>query len=279
MFPQQSGGRLPIRPRARIGSNDLKGASGPLTVGNIKSIYIDLLEYFKTKQDKLFVLVVSPPLRKADTDSGNAANARYLADWLVDPNGWLKSYPYANVVAWDYFTVLTGGIHSASSGRITHSAGSSNYLAYPTGDSHPSEAGQARAAGQFAPWLNAAYRAFKAGEKLPAAQGAAVASTSITIKTSAASTRIGRTPILSGNVTPARMLGRTIAVYVRKPGSTRWSMSSYRPVYSSAGRTTWRYPYYFKRGMRKGVYRFKATVPARTGFLTSTSREITIRLR
>lgn len=162
-FPNSNVGGSPADAVPAIGSNPLKGAgTGGLTVGNAKGVYLDLLEYFKTQPNKLFVLIVSPPLRSVDTNASNAANARYLADWLVDPNGWLKDYPLHNVVAWDYFTVLTGGHHRIVSGAIEHTPGATDYLAYPTGDSHPSADGHSIAAAEFAPFLNAAYHAWKA---------------------------------------------------------------------------------------------------------------------
>ena len=36
-----------------VGDNPLQGESGPLTVGNAKRIYNDLLPYFASRQDKL----------------------------------------------------------------------------------------------------------------------------------------------------------------------------------------------------------------------------------
>jgi Repeat of unknown function (DUF5648) len=166
-FPNSSVGGSPADTVPAIGSNPLKGnGTSDLTVGNAKGVYLDLLEYFKTQPNKLFVLIVSPPLREVDTNATSAANARYLADWLVDPNGWLRDYPLHNVVAWDYFTVLTGGHHRIVAGAIEHTPGATNYLIYPTGDSHPSAAGHVAAAGEFAPFLNAAYHAWKADAPL-----------------------------------------------------------------------------------------------------------------
>jgi hypothetical protein len=46
------------------GSNPLRGqdvSSSYHTVGNAKGIYNDILEYFATQQDKLFILITSPP--------------------------------------------------------------------------------------------------------------------------------------------------------------------------------------------------------------------------
>jgi hypothetical protein len=65
------------------------------------------------------------------------------------------------VFVFDYYTVLTGGHHRVVGGSIEHTAGPSNYLAYPTGDSHPSAAGDAVATTEFVPMLNAAYNEWK----------------------------------------------------------------------------------------------------------------------
>ena len=104
--------------------------------------------------------------------------------------------------------------------------------------------------------------------------------TSITIKSAAAAASSGKTVTLSGAVTPLSLIGRNIVVYVKKPGSTRWSYSSNRTAYSLGGKAAWQYKYLFKPGMAKGVYAYKAVVPAWTGFLTSTSpKTVSIRLR
>jgi photosystem II stability/assembly factor-like uncharacterized protein len=108
--------------------------------------------------------------------------------------------------------------------------------------------------------------------------------TSITIKTSAATTYIGKTPILSGAVTPNAMIGVNIVVYVQKPGKSYWTYSSNRTVYALGIGAAWQYKYYFKPGMTKGLYRFKAVAPApgfasSDGFATSESATIVIRVR
>jgi uncharacterized protein YkwD len=108
----------------------------------------------------------------------------------------------------------------------------------------------------------------------------AAQSASITIKTTATTTDIGKTPILSGAVTPLGMIGRNIVVYVMKPGKTYWTYSSNRTTYTLSGGAAWLYKYYFKTGMAKGIYKFKAVVPAWRGFPTSTSPTIvSIRVR
>jgi pimeloyl-ACP methyl ester carboxylesterase len=109
--------------------------------------------------------------------------------------------------------------------------------------------------------------------------------TSITVRTSATTTGIGKTPILSGAVTPNGMIGVNIVVYVQKPGSARWTYSSNRTTYALGGGAAWQYKYYFKPGMTKGTYKFKAVAPApgfasSAGFATSTSpTTVTIRVR
>jgi hypothetical protein len=161
-FPNSAVGGSPSDAIPAIGSNPLAGTSGQgeLTVGNAKGVYLDLLEYFKLHPDKLFVLVTSPPLREGDTNPTHAANARALANWLVDPGGLLNGYSAGNVFVFDYYTVLTGGHHRVVGGAIEHTPGPSNYLAYPTGDSHPSAAGDVIATAEFVPMLNAAYNSW-----------------------------------------------------------------------------------------------------------------------
>jgi hypothetical protein len=101
---------------------------------------------------------------------------------------------------------------------------------------------------------------------------APIAATSITIKTNATASRIGGIPILSGSVSPnSGLVGKIIVVYVKKAGKSYWTYSSNRVVYSLYGNAVWQYKYYFKRGMAKGVYTYKAFVPAYPGYLPSTS--------
>jgi hypothetical protein len=103
--------------------------------------------------------------------------------------------------------------------------------------------------------------------------------TTISIKANATATKIGRIPILSGSVTPGTTIGKNTAVYVKKPGKRYWTYSSNRTVYSLGGSAAWQYKYYFKRGMTKGVYYFKAVAPEMPGALGSTSSLISIRLK
>ena len=62
--------------------------------------------------------------------------------------------------------------------------------------------------------------------------------------------------------------------------SSYYSYSSNRTVYNRYGIASWQYKYYFKAGMVKGYYVFKANVPAWPGYLTSWSpNTVTIRLQ
>lgn len=107
----------------------------------------------------------------------------------------------------------------------------------------------------------------------------AATSTSITIKSSATTTYIGKTVTLSGAVTPLGMVGKNIVVYVKKPGSSRWSYSSNRTVYNKGGSATWLYKYYFKPGMTKGTYQFKAVVAGDSEFPASSSAVLKLTLK
>jgi hypothetical protein len=220
-FPNSNVGGSPSDAVPAIGSNPLRGAGSPLTVGNAKGIYLDLLEYFKTRPDKLFVLIVSPPLRSAETNASAAANARYLANWLVDPNGWLKDYPLTNVAVFDYFTVLTGGHHRVWNGAIEHTAGASDYLIYPTGDSHPSPEGHAAASVEFAPLLNVAYNRWKASPT-PVPTPPTSLGTPFLTKRARRNVRF----TVAGTLSPATGSARTVRLYVQRKVGRKWR--SYR---------------------------------------------------
>jgi hypothetical protein len=50
-----------------------------------------------------------------------------------------------------------------------------------------------------------------------------------------------------------------------------WTYSSDRTAYALGGGAAWQYKYCVRPGTAKGTYRFKAVLPAGSGFLTSTS--------
>jgi hypothetical protein len=165
-----------------IANNPLKGedsGSSYHTVANAKGIYIDILEYFRQRQDKLFIVIAAPPLQ----DGTYASNARAFNQWLV--NEWLNDYTYNNVFVFDFYNVLTtnggnantndlgaatGNHHRWRNNAIEHKTDvGSNVNAYPTGDDHPSQAGNQKATAEFPPLLNIAYNCFKSTGECPAA--------------------------------------------------------------------------------------------------------------
>jgi hypothetical protein len=171
-FPNSALKGNPDDPVPPITANPLRGqgaGSDAHTVANAKGIYIDLLEYFRTKQDKLFIVITAPPLR----DATYASNARAFNQWLV--NDWLKNYSGKNVFVFDFYNVLTtnggnpnvndlnqeaGNHHRWWNNAIQHQVDAShNVNAYPSssGDDHPTKAGNLKATAEFAPLLNWAY--------------------------------------------------------------------------------------------------------------------------
>ena len=167
----------PSDPIPSIDNNPLRGQNSSSeyhTVANAKGIYIDLLEYFRVHQEKLFVVITAPPLSNPTFSS----NARAFNQWLM--NEWLRDYPYNNVFVFDFYNVLTtnggssdsndlnaasGNHHRWWDGSVQHQVDlSHNTSAYPTkiGDDHPSKAGNLKATAEFIPLLNVAYHRWKA---------------------------------------------------------------------------------------------------------------------
>ncbi|NJL59225.1 MAG: hypothetical protein HC887_05825 [Desulfobacteraceae bacterium] len=166
-----------IRPQPA--NNPLRGQNSDseyMTVANAKGIYNDILPYFASKQNKLFIAITAPPQGTFDTDAEHAANARAFNNWLV--NNWLKNYPYRNVAVFDFYNVLTsnggsenvndagqesGNHHRWHNGQIQHlQTVSNNMSSYPSGDSHPSAAGGQKATTEFVPLLNYYYNRWQA---------------------------------------------------------------------------------------------------------------------
>ncbi len=143
------------------------------TVANAKGIYVDLLNYFQTRQDKLFIVITAPPL----IDGTWGANARAFNNWLV--NDWLDGYAYNNVAVFDFYNVLTsnggdvdtndlgsasGNHHRWWNGAVQHlRTVDNNTAAYPSGDDHPNLAGNEKATGEFVQLLNVFYNRWKGG--------------------------------------------------------------------------------------------------------------------
>jgi hypothetical protein len=159
-------------PNSALGGNpnDPPGTYEDMTVSGAKYVYNQILQYFATRPDKLFVVITAPPL----SDPTYAANARAFNQWLVDD--WLRenNYTQNNVVVFDFYNVLTGpdAHHRYNNGSIEHAVGGSNTLQYPSGDDHPSEQGSRKATEEFIPLLNVFYNRWRtdAPSQPPAAE-------------------------------------------------------------------------------------------------------------
>jgi hypothetical protein len=142
------------------------------TIANAKGIYNDLLNYFKTRPDKLFIIITAPPLGEFATAPEQAAIARLFNRWLVEE--WLSGYSLQNVAVFDYFNVLTsnggdpdsndagvesGNHHRFWNGVIQYIAEQgSDHSAYAANDdSHPTAAGNQKATIEFIALLNIYY--------------------------------------------------------------------------------------------------------------------------
>ncbi len=135
-----------------------------LTVSNAKYIYNDLLSYFTTRQDKLFVVITAPPVQ----DPTYAANARAFNTWLVED--WLYDYSHNNVAVFDFYNVLTDPdnhhrFHNGAIEYINDRGGDTLY--YPTGDDHPSSTGNQKASAEFVPLLNVFFHRWRGGAAAP----------------------------------------------------------------------------------------------------------------
>jgi hypothetical protein len=143
--------------------NDPPQPGSDFTVANAKYIYNQLLTYFITRPDKLFVVITAPPLQRPSEPE----NARAFNIWLV--NDWLEEndYPYNNVAVWDFYNVLThpNNHHRYVDGNVeyvTHHG--NNRLYYDSwGDDHPNESGSQKATEEFVPMLNVFYHRWQGG--------------------------------------------------------------------------------------------------------------------
>ena len=177
-YPNSNLGGSPDDPPAMTDTNPLKGmasSSDAHTVANAKGIYKDLLDYFATRPDKMFVAVTAPPLSVNEATPGHLPNIRSFNNWLV--NDWLDGYTGSNVFAFDFYNVLTsnggnthtndadsadGNHHRIWKGEFQHiQQVAKNISAYAQGDSHPTASGNLKATTEFVPLLNAWYRCFQ----------------------------------------------------------------------------------------------------------------------
>jgi PKD repeat protein len=174
-FPNSELGGNPDDPPTS-GDNPLRGQDAywpDMTVANVKGVYNDILAYFETHQEKLFIAVTAPPLVSSATDGAHAANARAFNNWLV--TDWLAGYPHHNVAVFDFYNVLTsnggdrntndagaetGNHHRMWEGLAQHITTVVNDMAAygsSAGDSHPTPAGNQKATQEFPALLNAYY--------------------------------------------------------------------------------------------------------------------------
>jgi hypothetical protein len=147
--------------------DDPPAEEGGYSVGGAKFVYNQLLEYFGTRPDKLFVAITAPPV----SDPSYAKNARAFNNWLVE--AWLNEnhYPYANVAVFDFYNVLTGRGHHHRyvDGGVEHSyIPGRNTTAYASDDDHPSRAGNLKATEEFVPLLNVYFHRWQSGEGVAA---------------------------------------------------------------------------------------------------------------
>ena len=135
--------------------NDPPAPGTDLTVANAKYAYNQLLAYFATRPDKLFVVITAPP--NSETEYGT--NARAFNNWLR--NNWLAEGNYAlpNVAVFDFYNVLSGpdNHHRMVAGVEQHvyTPGMNNaYYRTDPGNDHPNVAGSQKATTEFVPMLN-----------------------------------------------------------------------------------------------------------------------------
>jgi hypothetical protein len=239
------------------------------TVENIKGLYRDLLAYFATRQDKLFVLITTPPSCPGEADDA-MPKLRDINNWLV--TSWLNGYGHNNVMVFDFSCVLTsnggdaetndigaagGSHHRFRNGAIEHTTGPSPMLAYGTWDqgssswdNHPTPAGGQKATAEFIPLLNIAYNRWKGNTNDVASTAASrFAIESIAPQPFTTETRVlaAAEPGATVLVTVCDILGRTVltrtaaadarGVLELRIGAGMLAPGSYLLVLRSGGRT------------------------------------------
>jgi hypothetical protein len=143
--------------------DDAAQRGGDLTVGNAKYIYNELLNFFVTHPDKLFIVITAPPLQFPDRpENARAFNTWLVQDWLVE-----NDYPLNNVAVFDFYNVLThpDNHHRFNNGSIEYviSHGANTLYYDSDGDDHPNPEGSQKATDEFVSLLNVYYHRWKAG--------------------------------------------------------------------------------------------------------------------
>ena len=96
-----------------------------------KAWYLDIRDFFDTRNDRVFVVMSTPPLHRLSTNRTEAKNARRFANWLKSST-YLSGHP--NVVCFDLFDLLAApddGSPRANMLRYQYEKSHSG------GDSHP----------------------------------------------------------------------------------------------------------------------------------------------
>ncbi len=239
-------------PVPAIGSNPLRGedaGSDYHTLANAKGIYLDLRNYFQSRPDKLFLLIAAPPL----SDATYSAHARALNNWLVQE--WLSGYPLNNVAVFDFYNVLTtnggnpnindlnssgGNHHRYWQSAVQHKTdgdndSNPNILEYPSGDDHPSQAGNLKATAEFIPLLNIFYNRWAAGQSPTTTLGPVPTSSSTTssirptTSTSTTSSSTSLRPTTTTSTVVPTTTSSTSSSSLRPSSTTSSTSSSLRP--------------------------------------------------
>lgn len=140
------------------------------TLSNCKAVYEQLYAYMAGHTEKMYVIVINPPLSSGNTTSERAANMRALAVWLRTE--WLQGHSWTNknIYIYDMYNVLTDADnhHSVQSGVEYHhtEVDSDNYLVYPSADDHPSGDGNRKITSEFVPLLNLWYNTYLSSAEL-----------------------------------------------------------------------------------------------------------------
>ena len=182
--------------------DDAPTPEADFTVGHAKWVYNEILDYFATRPDKLFVVITAPALSAPAIPE----NARAFNQWLV--NDWLRenAYPYQNVAVFDFYNILTGpdAHHWLEDGQVAHVVGSRDTLYYPSDDDHPSVEGSRKATAEFVPLLNLFYHNWQ--DNLAAQPPAGTAPTVVPEAAASAAPEVATEPPAAAAAAPAALI-------------------------------------------------------------------------
>ena len=131
-------------------------------MSHTKYVSNQILAFFVTRPDKLFVVITPPPL----LDSRNAENSKQFNRWLVE--AWLDEnrYLYANVAVWDLHIVFTDpdNHHRFQGGEpeYTINQGSATLYYDSDDDERSNSDGNQKTTEEFISMLNVFYNCWKA---------------------------------------------------------------------------------------------------------------------